>query len=118
MDQCVAGLSSPIFGKLPVAAVDTALVMRALEPIWSSKPETANRVRRKVAKLDSARVRELRQGENPARWKGHLDQLLPPHGMIPRVRHHAAMPFAELPAFMARLSAQPASPREPWRSRS
>jgi integrase len=81
--------------------------MKALEPIWTAKPETANRVRRKVAKiLDAARVRELRQGENPARWVRHLDQLLPAHGLIRRVRHHAALPFAELPAFMTRLSAQ------------
>ncbi len=100
--------ASPVFGKLPIAAVDTALIMKVLEPIWSSKPETANRVRRKVAKiLDSARVRGLREGENPARWTGHLDQLLPPHGQIRRVRHHPALPFTELPAFMGRLSAQP-----------
>jgi integrase len=99
--------ASPVFGKLPIAAVDTAHVLKALEPIWSSKPETANRVRRKVAKiLDSARARGLRQDENPARWVGHLDQILPPHGLIRRVRHHPALPFVELPAFMARLSAQ------------
>ena len=69
---------SPVFGKLPIAAVDTALVMKVLEPIWATKPETARKLCRKIAKiLDSARVRGLREGENPARWQGHLDQLLP-----------------------------------------
>jgi len=102
--------ASPVFGKLPVAAVDTALVMRAIEPIWASKTETANRVRSKVeAVLDWARVRGYRQGENPARWRGHLAKLLPAQSKVSRVRHHAAMPFAELPGFMARFDEQPST---------
>lgn len=68
----------PIFGSLPVAEVDTGLVTNALEPIWTAKPETASRVRGRIESvLDWATARGYRQGENPARWKGHLDNLLP-----------------------------------------
>lgn len=99
--------ASGVIGKLPIAAVATSHVLKILEPIWTEKEETANRVRRKIAKvLDSAKARGLRQGENPARWVGHLDAILPSHGKTRHVRHHPAMPFAELPDFMGRLSAQ------------
>ncbi|MBV9373569.1 MAG: DUF4102 domain-containing protein, partial [Alphaproteobacteria bacterium] len=68
--------ASPIFGFLPVQAVDLTLVMKTLEPIWKAKPETANRLRGRIeAVLDWAKVRGYRNGENPARWRGHLDKL-------------------------------------------
>jgi len=94
----------PVFGKLPVQAIDTGLVMKAIEPIWAAKPETAGRVRGRVESiLDYATVRGWRQGENPARWRGHLDKLLPKKGKVRAVEHHPALPFAELPAFMETL---------------
>ena len=93
-----------VFGKLPVQTVDTALVMKALDPIWKTKPETASRLRGRVeAILAWAGVRGYRQGENPARWKGHLDQLLPARSKVRAVEHHAALPYAEIGAFMADL---------------
>jgi hypothetical protein len=70
--------ASPIFGSLPVQAVDVALVMKVLEPIWTTKPETAGRVRGRIESvLNWAKARGYRTGENPALWKGHLDNLLP-----------------------------------------
>ena len=85
-------------------AVDTGLVMKAVEPIWTVKPETAGRVRGRIeAVLDWATVRGYREGENPARWKGHLENLLPARSKVARVEHHAALPYAELPGFMAEL---------------
>jgi integrase len=95
---------SPVFGKLPVDRVDTGLVIRALEPIWSEVPETANRLRGRIeCVLDWARARDLRKGENPARWRGHLEELLPPLRKIRRVEHHPAMPYRDVPAFVADL---------------
>ena len=98
----------PMLGSLPVGAVDTLLVMRVLEPIWTTKPETASRVRMRLERiLDWARVRGFRSGENPARWRGHLDHLLPPQKKVARVKHHAAMPYGELPPFMYELRERP-----------
>ena len=95
---------SPVFGKLAVQAVDVALVTQVLEPIWSMKPETASRLRGRIERvLDWAKARGFRAGENPARWRGHLDQLLPARSKVHKVRHHAALPFRELPLFMASL---------------
>ena len=89
---------------LPVAAIDTAEVLRVLEPAWTTIPETASRLRSRIeAVLDWARVRGYREGENPARWRGHLDHLLPARKKLARVKHHAALPYRELPAFMPRL---------------
>jgi integrase len=94
----------PLIGDLSAQAVDVALVHRILEPIWSAKPETASRVRgRMEAILDWAATRGYRHGENPARWKGHLENLFPQRSKVRRVRHHAALPFAEVGAFMAAL---------------
>jgi integrase len=94
----------PIFGALAVQAVDVGLVMKALEPIWTEKPETASRVRGRIeAVLDWATASKYRKGENPARWKGHLENLLPKKSKVRRVEHHAALPYAELGAFMADL---------------
>jgi integrase len=112
--QWVRSLTSyvyPRFGDLPVAAIDTALVLAALEPIWRTKPETASRVRGRIESiLDWARVRGYRTGENPARWRGHLDHLLPARNRVRRVKHFAALPYAELPALMARLRDQRGAP--------
>jgi integrase len=97
----------PAIGALPVQAIDTGLVCKVLEPIWTAKPETAGRVRGRVeAILDWAKARDYRAGENPARWRGHLDKLLPARSKVAKVEHHAALPFAELPDFMGRLRAQ------------
>ncbi|MDI1347254.1 MAG: integrase arm-type DNA-binding domain-containing protein [Pseudolabrys sp.] len=101
----LATYASPVFGSLPVAAVDTPLVMKVIEPIWSSKPETANRVRGRIeAVIDWAAVRGFRpRGDNPARWKGHLDHLLPARSKVRAVVHHAALPYESIAAFMAEL---------------
>ena len=97
----------PVFGDLPVQAVDVGLVMKALEPIWTTKPETASRVRGRIESiLDWATARGYRQGENPARWRGHLENLLPKRSKVRRVEHHAALPYAEIGAFMAELRQQ------------
>jgi integrase len=97
----------PHFGALPVQMIDTGLVMRALEPIWLEKPETAGRVRGRIESiLDWATARGYREGENPARWRGHLENLLPRKSKLRRVEHHAALPYAELGIFMADLRQQ------------
>lgn len=96
--------ASPVFGALPVAAVDTALLMKVLEPIWYEKTETASRLRGRIENvLGWATVRGYRSGDNPARWRGHLDKLLPMRSKVQKVKHHAALPYAELPAFVAEL---------------
>jgi len=98
----------PVLGDLPVDAIDTGLVLRVLEPIWTTKPETASRVRARVESVLSwATVAGFRIGDNPARWRGHLDQLLPARRKVRAVRHHAALPYREMPEFMARLRQQP-----------
>ena len=103
----LAVYASPVFGSLPVQAVDTAQVMKALEPIWVEKTETANRVRGRIEKvLDWAKVRGYRDGENPARWRGHLDKLLPARRKVQKVEHFAALPYAEMGEFMRALRAQ------------
>jgi integrase len=94
----------PIFGSLPVQGVDVGLVMKALEPIWMTKPETASRVRGRIESvLDWATARGYRQGENPARWRGHLENLLPKKTKVRRVEHHAALPYPKLPEFMTEM---------------
>jgi integrase len=97
----------PVFGAQPVQAVDTALVCKVLEPMWQEKPETATRLRARIERvLDWATVRGYRDGDNPARWRGHLDKLLPMLKKNARVKHHAALPFAQVGAFMADLRLQ------------
>jgi integrase len=98
----------PVLGKVPVSAVDVALVMQVLEPIWTEKPETAGRVRGRIeAVLDWATAHKFRQeGLNPARWRGHLDKLLPNRSKVRHVRHHPALPYAEMGDFMAALRLQ------------
>ena len=97
----------PVFGALPVQAVDVALIAKVLEPIWKTKTETASRLRGRIERvLDWATVRGYRQGDNPARWRGHLDQLLPARSRVQKVQHHAALPYAEVGQFMAELREQ------------
>jgi integrase len=102
--------ASPVIGPLSVAAIDTSLVLRIVEPMWRTKPETAARVRGRIESvLNWATACGFRQGENPARWKGHLDRLLPARGKVRTVKHHAALPYEELPAFMTNLRAREGS---------
>jgi integrase len=94
----------PVFGEHPVGAVDTGLVIKVLEPLWSTKPETASRLRGRIQSvLDWARARGYRHGENPALWAGHLSQILPATRKVRTASHHAALPCDELPEFMAEL---------------
>lgn len=97
----------PVIGNLPVQMIETAHVMKIIEPIWETKTETASRVRGRIEKvLDRAKALKLRSGENPAAWRGHLDQLLPAKSQVSPVENHPALPYAEMPAFMAKLRAK------------
>jgi integrase len=97
----------PVIGALPVQVIDLTLVMKVLEPIWHTKPETAARLRGRIEViLDWATVRGYRKGENPARWRGHLDKLLPSRNKVQKVEHHAALPYREIADFMAKLREQ------------
>jgi integrase len=103
----LATYASPILGPLPVQNIDTGLILRVLQPLWQEKPETASRVRSRLeAILGWATVRGYRSGDNPARWKGLLDHLLPSHRKVRPVQHLASLPFAELPSFMLKLQQQ------------
>ena len=87
----------------PVNTIDTEAVLKVLQPIWTRIPETASRVRGRIENiLDAARVRDLYQGENPARWRGHLKSVLPARQRLTR-GHHAALPYHALPAFLVEL---------------
>jgi integrase len=100
----LAAYASPIIGGLPVALVDTALVVKVLSPIWQEKTETATRLRGRIESiLGWATVSKYRQGENPARWRGHLENLLADPGRSKRTEHHPALPWQEMGAFMAAL---------------
>lgn len=93
----------PVMGELPVAQIGTAHVLSILEPIWKAKPETASRIRGRIETiLDSAKARGYRDGENPARWRGHLAQILPARSRRSR-GHHKAMPYDALPTFLGEL---------------
>jgi len=94
----------PVIGELSVSVIDTPLVLKCIEPIWTIKPETAKRIRGRVERiLDWAAVRNFRHGNNPARWRGHLDKLLPAPNKVRPVKHHSAISRLELPKFMAEL---------------
>jgi integrase len=95
---------TPIFGNLSVAAIDIGLVLKVLEPMWAAKSETASRVRGRIEViLDWAKVRGYRIGENPARWRGHLDKLLPAKSKVRKVEHHPALPYGQIGAFISAL---------------
>lgn len=88
---------------LSVNAIETADVLAVLKPLWTAKPETASRLRGRIEKvLNAAKAKGFRSGENPAAWRGHLENLLPKQSMLTR-GHHAAMPYADVPAFIAKL---------------
>jgi integrase len=91
-----------------VRDIDTEAVLSVLQPLWTSKPETASRLRGRIERvLDYAKARGFRSGENAARWRGHLDQILPKRQKLTR-GHHKAMPFADVSEFMERLRARDA----------
>jgi integrase len=98
---------SPVFGDLPVGSIDVGLVMKVIEPIWATKPETASRVRGRIeAVLDWAGARGFRDTDNPARWKGRLENLLPRRSKVRAVKHHPALPYVETRDFMHSLRQQ------------
>lgn len=98
---------SPIWAKR-IDEVDTAGVLACLMPIWQTRPETASRVRGRMERvLNAAKAEGLRSGENPAAWRGHLDATLPKPKKLTR-GHHAALPYSDMPKFMAELRARPA----------
>lgn len=95
----------PVIGEKAPCEITTDNLLEILKPIWFEKPETANRVRNRVELiLDAAKARGLREGENPARWRGHLDKLLPKRSKVRQVKHHNALPWVELPEFMREIS--------------
>ena len=97
--------AGPVLGDLPVAQISTAEIMRVLEPIWHEKPETASRVRGRIETvLDYAAARHWRTGGNPARWRGHLESLLPHRSKVRTIKHHAAVPWRDLPALWVQLA--------------
>jgi integrase len=103
-EATLATYAGPVIGGLPVRAIDTALVMKVINPLWVTKPETASRLRGRIERvLDWARVCGYRGGDNPARWRGHLDAVLPKQSKVSKVRNHPALPYADLPAFMLAL---------------
>ena len=106
-ENSLKAYAMPHFGHLPVSLIDLPHILVALEPIWVSKNETASRLRGRIESiLDWAVVRKYRSGDNPARWKGHLDKILPAPSKIQKVEHHRAIPVDEMPAFMQELRTQ------------
>jgi integrase len=96
--------ASPVIGTLQVGEVELGHITKILEPIWTTKTETASRLRGRIESvLNWASAHGYRQGENPARWKGHLDKILPKPSKVSRVEHHAALPYGEIRAFIADL---------------
>jgi integrase len=99
----------PVIGELPVADIGTAHVLQILEPIWKAKAETASRVRGRMETiLDAAKARGYRDGENPARWRGHIAQILPARARLTR-GHHKAMAYEKIPEFVAKLRGREAT---------
>lgn len=96
--------ASPVIGSLPIAAIELPHIVNVLQPIWSSKTETATRVRQRIESvLAWATVSGYRTGDNPARWKGNLEHALAKPSKVRKVEHHAAVPWAAVPAFMVKL---------------
>jgi integrase len=99
--------ASPVFGSMRVEEITTEHLLAALKPVWLEKPETASRLRGRIERvLAWAAVNKHRQGDNPARWRAHLDELLPKKSKIRAVRHHPALPWREIGSFMAALRLQ------------
>jgi integrase len=100
----LATYASPLIGALPVAAVDTDLIVKVLSPIWKEKTETATRLRGRIESiLGWATVSKFRQGDNPARWRGHLENLLASPNKISKVKNHPALPWNEISLFFSQL---------------
>jgi integrase len=94
----------PVIGDMPLGEIDTAAVLRVIEPHWRTKTETMSRLRGRIeAVLDWGTVRGYRSGDNPARWKGHLSEVLPRPSQLAKVEHYPALPYRDIPAFMAEL---------------
>ena len=107
-ERSLARYVLPTLGNLPVAAIDTPLVLKVIKPLWERVPETASRVRGRIENvLGWAAVHHYRGGDNPARWNGLLEHALP---TVVKGEHHAAMAYAEVPAFMAKLREQSSVP--------
>jgi integrase len=107
-ESSLANIVYPVIGDMPVDAIGVVDILRVLTPIWTEKPETANRVRNRIELiLDAAKARGLRSGENPAAWRGHLDKLLPPRAKVRAVVHFSAIDYREIAGFMAQLRQQP-----------
>jgi integrase len=104
----LATYASPVIGTMPVSLITTAHILRILQPIWSTKTETATRIRGRLEKvLDWAKVQGYRTGDNPAAWRGHLSEVLPKPSKVAGAGHHAALPWSEVGAFMRDLRAMP-----------
>lgn len=103
-ETTLATYVSPVIGTLFVSDIETAHILKVLEPIWATKTETATRIRQRIEKVfDWCQARGYRTADNPARWNGHLKELLPQPAKIRTVQHFAAVPYPALPAFFARL---------------
>jgi len=111
-ENTLATYAYPTLGQLPVALIDTGMVLEVLQqhvepgaqPLWLAKTETASRLRGRIESiLDWATFRGYREGNNPARWKGHLEHELPARNKVQKVEHHAALPYTEMASFMAEL---------------
>ena len=104
-DTTLSTYVSPMIGSLPVAAIDTAQVVRVLRPIWGSKTETASRLRGRIESvLGWATTSGYRSGDNPARWRGHLENLLAAPAKVKKVKHHPSLPWQEIGALMTDLT--------------
>lgn len=105
--QTLRTYAEPVLGDLPVHAIDTAAVKKVLDPIWTTKPETASRLRGRIELiLDYCQSIGYRKGDNPARWRGNLKDLMPSLDDVSEVEHHPSLPYQDLPAFMERLRAE------------
>ena len=109
-ENTIAAYASPIIGTKSVGLVTTEDVLRILKPIWTTKTETAARLRSRLELILSyGKAMKWRQGENPAMWRGHLDSLLPPASKLKNVRHQPALPYAQISRFMRELKKIPGS---------
>lgn len=100
----LATYANPVIGKMRVANITANHVLEIIKPIWTTRTETAGRVRARIEQvLDYAKVRGFREGENPARWRGNLEFALPKPGAVSKVQHHAALPYTDVPAFWLEL---------------
>jgi integrase len=101
----------PVIGALPVDQIQTQHILTILQPLWLTRTETAKRLQGRIERvLDQETALKHRSGDNPARWRGHLQALLPPPNMVKRVRHQPALPWEEVPAFMQELRQYPGVP--------